>query len=608
MLPEEYVAELHRQASNATTTADYLRVARRVAESRDLPGLLSLRLAVLSTSSLQFLEPFLAVEGLRQGVHLHCYFGPFGQFEQELATPNAPLYQHQPDLLVLAMQPEDLDPDAVVRFHATNGARFAALCQEVRDRLATCIQSFRSHRAAAVLVANNPVPCLRPLGLFDANVVPSLTHAVAEANLALARTTANEPGAYVWDYAGVVTEVGTGRFSDRRMVALGRIPVAASHQPTVAAHLVRTMLGTLRPSAKCLVLDLDNTLWGGVVGDDGIDGIQLGDDYPGNVYKAFQRRLLALSDRGILLAIASKNEREIVDQVFREHPDMLIRWDDIAAARINWQDKSQNIRELAMELNLGVDALVFFDDNPVERAEVRVNAPEVNVMDVPNDPLAFEDTLAAAGFFDQATLSAEDRQRTVMYRHEVQRRQLSARATTLDEFLESMDMRATVGHAGPTTLNRIAQLVGKTNQFNLTTRRHSQAELAAKSEDGSHVVAWLRLHDCFGDQGLVAVGILAQEGSSARIDTLVMSCRVMNRRVEQALLAYLAEEASRLDCATLVGEYRPTKKNAVVKDLYDTLGFTETEPPVEGGRRFELDLTTSMCPWPELIHRDDDSF
>lgn len=608
MLPEEHVTELCRLASDATTTADYLRVARRVAESTDFPGLLPLRLAVLSTSSLQFLEPFLAVEGLRHGVHLHSYFGPFGQFEQELAIPDAPVYRHQPDVLLLAMQPEDLDPDAVVRFHATNGARFAGLCQEVRDRLATCIQSFRSHTAASVLVANSPTPWHRPLGPFDASVVPSLTHAVAEANAALARSTASEPGAYVWDYAGVVAEIGTGRFSDRRLVALGRIPVAAGHQPSVAAHLVRTMLGTLRPSAKCLVLDLDNTLWGGVVGDDGIDGIQLGDDYPGNVYKAFQRRLLALSDRGILLAIASKNEREIVDQVFREHPDMLIRWDAIAAARINWQDKSQNIRQIAMELNLGMDALVFFDDNPVERAEVRANAPEVNVVEVPNDPLGFEETLAAAVFFDHTTLSAEDRERTVMYRHERKRRELSAQAPTLDEFLESLEMRATVGQAGPTTLNRIAQLVGKTNQFNLTTRRHSPPEIAAKSEDDSHVVAWLRLRDRFGDQGLVAVGILAQEGSCARIDSLLMSCRVMNRQVERALLAYLAEEAVRLGCSSMVGEYRPTKQNAIVQELYNTLGFTETESPVEGERRFELNLTTSPCPWPKLISRDDESF
>ncbi|HWO89855.1 MAG TPA: HAD-IIIC family phosphatase [Gemmatimonadales bacterium] len=583
------------------TSADYFRLSRTL-QKEPRPDLADVRVACLGSHSLQFVEPFLVVEGARLGMRITSYFGPFGQFEQEIGNQESGLNRFGADALVLWLRPEDVDPDASIRFHGSGGSRFRTVVAESIKRLVGCAQEFRARSKGPILVANFSPPAALPLGPFEANNRDSLTYAIWEANAQLRDAIQAVPGTVVWDYANLVAGSGRDGWTDPRLWALARIAVAGRNQPSLAAHLARTLRGALRAPAKCLVFDLDGTIWGGVIGDDGIDGIQLGDDYPGSAYKAFQRYLLGLMDRGILLAVASKNDLEVVRQAFSDHPDMLIKWTDLAAARINWQPKSANLREIARELNLGADALVFFDDNPIERAEVRSNAPEVQVIEVPGDPLLYPTTLAAAAHFDQLSLTEEDRARAVMYLDDRRRQAAAERAASPEEFLQGLGMTGRVGLAGDGTLGRIAQLIGKTNQFNLTTRRHTLAELSDMARDPRTVVAWMRLADRFGDQGLIAVGILRKDGECGLIDSFVMSCRVMNRGVEQALAAYLCEHARRLDCHTMIGEYIPTRKNAIVSGLYAALGFRQVD---DAGRRFELDLRRSTVAWPGTIRREE---
>ncbi len=589
--------------SRELTPADYHRVAREIESAADVPELASLRVAVLSSHSLQFIRPFFIVEGARSGYLIAPYFGPFGQFEQELSPDDSDLYRFEPDALVLALRPEDVDPNALVRFHASGGERFQTLAGELVDRLVHCVERFRERCDGPVLIANFAGPNHVPFGIFEGNVEPSLTSALESANRLLRERVRGVPNAVVWDYAGLVRSRGEGEWTDPRLWALGRIAVAARHQPALAAHLVRTLNGTLRPPAKCLVLDLDNTLWGGVVGDDGLSGLELGDDYPGSTYKAFQRAVLALMDRGVLLAVVSKNEHDVAEDVFRRHPEMLIRWDDLSAVRINWEPKSKNIREIADELNIGSDAIVLFDDNPVERAEVRANAPEVAVIEVPDQPLSFTAALTGCPHFDQPSLSLEDRQRAQMYGQERVRRTFQERFASVEEFLGSLEMVAQVGEVDATTQARVVQLIGKTNQFNLTTRRHSEAVIAELAQEPASVVAWVRLRDRFGDQGLIGVAILRTAGEEAIIDTFLMSCRVMNRRVEHALMSYLLEHARRLQCARVIGEYIPTKKNRVVERFYADFGFQLVAPTGES-RRYVLPLDQDDVSWPEVIRRE----
>jgi FkbH-like protein len=542
------------------------------------------------------------VEGARRGLHIRPFFGPFGQFEQMLVDPSSELYSFDAQALLLIMRPEDLDPDFVHRSAAAASRR--ELLQSTIERMVACIEAFRAKSNAPVLVANFATPSRLPLGPFDANVSDSLTHALAEANRELVKAVSPFASTIIWDYAGLVRESGANTWTDPRMWALARVPVAADKQPLLAKHLARSLAAISFTTAKCLVLDLDNTIWGGVIGDDGLEGIKLGDDYPGNVFKSFQRAVLGLADRGILLAVVSKNDLPVVQEAFRNHPEMLIRPESIAAMQVNWEPKSENLRAIAKELNIGLDSLVMFDDNPVERAEIAANAPEVRIVDVPADPLAYERALYDCGWFDVVTVSQEDRQRVQMYRTERAREEVRSTARTVEEFLASLEMTADVGLVDNANLARVAQLIGKTNQFNLTTRRHSQADVASMAASDTHDVVYIRLSDRFGDLGLIAVGIVAYEGRAAVIDTLVMSCRVMNRRVEHGLVSELAELARARGCVQLVGDYFPTARNGMVSQLYTSLGFMEIGAIEADGTRFALDLANATPSWPEAIRRN----
>lgn len=596
------LAELETHFGAAAKPADYHRFARRLRAAAP-PELTPLRVGFLASFTLDFAASFLTVEAARQGYLLEPYFGPFGQFEQEVANPSSGLHTFEPDAVVMALRLEDVDPDAIARRHAPGGgARLVEAAGELPERLCACVDALRRHRASPVLVANFVEPELG-FGMLGANASDSLGEVLATVTGDLRAGLTERSDAYVWDYAGLVRGAGVAAWTDPRLWAIGRIAVAASQQPVLARHLVRSLRALHRAPAKCLVLDLDNTLWGGVIGEDGPEGIALSDDHPGSAYKAFQREALALKDRGILLAIASKNEPDDVDWVLRHHPEMLIRWDDIAAFRVNWQPKSANLRELADELNIGSDALVFFDDNPVERAEVRANAPEVCVVEVPRDPLRYVAALRDVCELDAASLSDEDRVRTDLYQAERTRGAARTQFGTLDEFLASLQMTAELGDADAATLGRVTQLIGKTNQFNLTTRRYAKAEVEVIAKDETARVRWLRLRDRHGDLGIVAVGILRAEGEDARIDVLLMSCRVMGRGVEQALLCDLADAARALGCRSLLGEFLPTAKNAVASAFYPDAGFAPVASLGDGGEAFRLDLEAAEVAWPGAIER-----
>ena len=582
--------------------ADYHRIARAIA-TQPVAGMTPLKLALLSSYSANFLKPYLIVEAARRDFSAQLHFGAFGQFEQELTDGGSSLWSFAPDAVVIAMRPEDVDPEAVDRFHATGGKRFTALADTMLERITQCVHAARARMNGPVLVAN-VATTYTPLGPFDAGTPGSLTHAIADLNQRLADLLRQLPGAYLWDYAGVVRAEGAARWTDARMWSLARAAIAQDHQPALASHLLRTLAATLRTPSKCLVLDLDNTIWGGVIGDDGPGGIQLSDDYPGNTFKQFQRAVLGLIDRGILLAVSSKNNPEIVEETLRSHPEMVLRWDDFACVKANWRSKSENIREIAKELNIGVDALVLFDDNPVERAEVHAALPQVGIIDVPTDPIGYVAALRDSEFFDQPVLSAEDRDRAAMYRRERDRQALAEEADSPEAFLRSLDMEAEVGLVDDQTIGRIAQLVNKTNQFNLTTRRHNQAEIAGMAADTpNHRVAWLRLRDRFGDQGLVVVGIIRRDGVVGEIDTFLMSCRVMNRRVEHAFMAYLMQQARDMGCTAMRGSYLPTAKNSMVSQFYPDLGFATVAELDGGGRTYRYDMTEAELAWPDVIRR-----
>jgi FkbH-like protein len=356
-----------------------------------------------------------------------------------------------------------------------------------------------------------------------------------------------------------------------------------------------------------LVVDLDNTMWGGVLGDDGVEGLQLGDDYPGSAFKEFQAALLGYRRRGFLLAIASKNDEAPVLEVMSTHPEQLVRPEHCAHIAANWDPKPTNLRRIAAALNIGLDALVFIDDNPAERAQVRAELPMVHIVELPDDPLLYVGALNAIAVLDRPRLFDEDRERARMYDDDAKRKVFVESSSNAANYLEGMRMEALVGLADANTIGRIHQLIHKTNQFNLTTIRHEMSTLREMMENGTSRVAWLRLSDAFGDMGLVCVGILTQiEPKIWEVDTFLMSCRVMGRQVERAFLAYLGEAAREAGAEHLVARYRATAKNHIVRDFYPSQGFQEVDRRHDG-QEIVFRLALSNAPaWPDFLARKEE--
>jgi FkbH-like protein len=378
------------------------------------------------------------------------------------------------------------------------------------------------------------------------------------------------------------------------------MPIAADHLIYLAREWLRFLISLSAKTAKVLVADLDNTMWGGVIGEDGMTGIKLGPEYPGAAYLNLQRAMLDLSRRGILLAICSKNNLEDAMEALEKHPGMLLRPKDFAALRINWNDKVQNLREIASELKIAVDALALLDDNPVEREQVRSALPEVTVIDLPEDPLAYAAAVRDCPVFERLALSSEDQQRTTLYAVQRERSQAEQSFQSKEDFLGYLEQEAEVVPVSQATLARVAQLTQKTNQFNLTTQRHTEQQIADMASRPGWQVLSMKVRDRFGDHGLVGVAITRDEAEICEIETFLLSCRVIGRTVETALLSHLAQSAAARGRQRLAGRFLPSKKNAPARDFYARHGFQLLEENGDGSV-WTLDLHHHTIATPKWI-------
>jgi FkbH-like protein len=555
------------------TTAAYLDAARRIdqAAGGTLP---QARVALLSTFTIAPLEPFLKVECARQGWAANIYVAPFDSMHQELLDPNSGCARHQPDVVFVAPLLEDVCPPLTADFLALAPDEVDAHLESIITTLLTSIDAFRKTSAARIVLHNFAVPQVPPLGSYEVMAPASLTETVLRLNRRLVERTATIPDVYVLDYNAAAASVGFKHWYDHKMWHLARTPLSAHALPALARRQAVYLRALLSPPRKCLVVDLDDTLWGGVIAESGLNGIHCGLTYPGNLYRAFQQYLLQLHRRGVLLAICSKNNEADVDEVFNRHPHMVLSREHFAARRINWRPKPENLAEIAAELNIGIDSLVFFDDNPAECALMRQMWPEVLTIQAPADPAKSVELLTESGALERLSFTAEDRQRGAMYAQQQSRQHAATAAGSLEEFLAGLAMTATIRPVDQFAFPRVIDLLRKTNQFNLTTRRYSAAQLQAMVDDPSHGVFSLQLSDRFGDNGIVGVAIVKASGAAARIDSLLLSCRVIGRTAETALLSFIADWARHRGAERLEGEYLPTAKNAPAADFLSRHGFT----------------------------------
>lgn len=558
--------------------ADCAKLAAEILRSRP-PDWPCLRLAILGSSTTEFLNSFLIVEAARFGVLLEIWNGPYGQIEQQCVDPASDLYRNKPDAVLILPELEGLSPDLAWRYLSLSNHEVERLVRDAADRLKSVVEEIRQKGDPRILLGNLPAPPWKAAGLADPMLENSLEGILGALNGRIARLCRDGSGLVLFDIHGLGCETGWKNWRDHRMAALARAPCSSEALAAIARLAARHFRSWSGAPKKCLVLDMDDTLWGGVLGELGLDGIHLGPDYPGNVFVDFQRRLLALRDRGVLLAVASKNNAADVEAVLSTHPSCLLKREHFSAFEVHWEDKATSLRRIANSLNLGMDSLVFFDDNPVEREWVKSQVPAVAVIDVPKSPLLYWDAIERSLVFDHFTLTDEDRSRARLYQQEEARSLARAEATSLESFIRSLKMVVTLGRFEEAQLPRIVQLLAKTNQFNLTTRRHDEAQLARMLQAGA-IGLWARVSDRFGDSGLVALAIAVPEtGDDWVVDTFLMSCRVIGRGVETALLAGLEGQVRQCGGRALHGVYLPTARNQPAADFYPRHGYQDSVDP-----------------------------
>jgi FkbH-like protein len=563
-------------------------------------GTKPVRLAILGASTLAHLHAGIRVAGLRRNIHIATYENDYGQYLQELLDEGSALHGFRPNVVLFAF-------DA---YHLTQGLHAAlsaddvdAALEDVAGRIEKCWSLAKDAFACPVMQQTvlDVFPAL--LGNNEHRLPGSRSRFVARLNERL-RARADALGVDLLALDDAARRDGLGVWHDPALWHRSKQEVRPALSPSYGELVARLIAARQGRSYKCLVLDLDNTLWGGVIGDDGLDGIVLGQGSPlGEGFTAVQEFAKDLARRGIILAVSSKNDHANAMEPFEKHPEMVLRPTDIAAFRANWQDKAGNIRAIAEDLNIGLDSLVFLDDNPFERNLVRSALPMVAVPEVPDDdPALVPGVLADAGYFESLGITAEDRERTAQYQENRARDQLRASATDMESYLRALEMRMVWTRFDTVGQQRVVQLINKTNQFNLTTRRHTDADIAAIMADPKSFGLQIRLQDRFGDNGIIAIVIGRMlEPGSVTIDTWLMSCRVLGRQVEPTTLNLVAAQARALGAHRLIGEYFPTKKNGMVRDHYVKLGFTRITEAADGSSTNVLDLTT-FEPAPTFIH------
>ena len=559
-----------------------------------LEALPRLRLAILASATVDHLLPALTVAGFRQGLILDVHATPFDQYRIELLQADSDLHQFRPQVLLFSLSARDAL--SAVPISASAAEIEQTLAEHVAD-LVSLWKLGQTLPEATILQQTFLNVGETMFGSLDRTLLSSPAQVVRQLNQRMVEA-AVEHDVAVLDLDRPVERLGLDYWFDNAKWLQAKIeisPVAALRYGDLVARIIATQQGL---SKKCLVLDLDNTLWGGVVGDDGIENITLGEGSGlGEAYLAFQRYAKLLADRGVVLAVCSKNETATAKSVFETHPEMVLRLDDIAAFFANWDDKATNLLRIAEQLNIGVESLVFVDDNPAERALIRQTLPMVAVPEMPEDPSKYVECLSDAGYFESLSFTRDDMQRKAQYAANQRREALQLTAGSVAEYLTSLQMTMQTSSFAPVDLPRIAQLINKTNQFNTTTLRRSLEEIKTLVAKPGVLTLQVRLSDRFGDNGLVSAVIMQPVGPTAdtyEIDSWVMSCRVFGRRLEYAILNSLVTVANEANAKLLVATYRPTPKNAVIKSLFADLGF---QPMADGTSttntetRWNLDLT-----------------
>ncbi len=581
--------DLQSLASHALDLNQLTNLAKAIgkarAEGKSLDPLVPFKLAILSNSTFDMIVPALVATAARHGVALEVIRPSYDQAAQEALTPDSRVNSSKPDAVLLALDYRALP----LKLSLGDREASSATIQGAIGYLQALGNGIKANSNAVCIFQTFASPVETLFGSLDRTLQGTTRSLIDGINRELAEYVIGS-GDVLLDVAGVAETVGLAEWHNTQLWNMAKFPFTDEVIPLYADHVSRTVAAIRGKSGKVLILDLDNTVWGGVIGDDGLEGIHVAQgDARGEAHLAVQRLALDLRQRGIVLAVSSKNADEVAREPFEKHPEMLLKLEHIAVFQANWNDKATNIQAIADELALGLDSMVFLDDNPAERGLVRRLLPQVRVPELPEDPAYYARTLAAAGYFEAVAFASEDLKRAGFYQDNAKRASLQKQVAGVDAYLASLDMTITFQPFDATGRARIVQLINKSNQYNLTTRRYTDPQVTEAEKDPEVFTLQVRLADIFGDNGMISVVICRPaEAGAWEIDTWLMSCRVLGRKVEHMVLREILEHARAAGIEKLSGAYRPTDRNKLVVDHYAKLGFTKVEEQESGFTRWEL--------------------
>lgn len=557
--------------------------ARRL---RQLPGAPDIRIAYLANHTVEPLPDYVGVCNLYAGIADEAFVAPFGQHFQAVLDPASPLAAFAPGLVILSLSLRDLAPQVVTDFAGLSPAALEAERARIVQQVGDWVEAAKRTTKAHLLVCNFAMPTRWQAGIADQKSTAGEQAFYLRLNLDLLERLRPEPRVHVLDVDRVLAGHGRERAFSAKLYYLARMEWHESVLPRLAEEIRRYVRVLLNRTRKCLVLDLDNTLWGGVVGEDGVDGLKVGPGGPvDEAYLAFQQYIRALKNRGVILAVASKNNPDDAIEVFKTRPEMALSLDDFAAMEINWNSKHESLARISERLNIGIDSLVFADDNPAECALIREMLPEVEVVHLAGDPAGFVERLQRTAAFERLQITDEDRRKTEAYLENHRRDSLHQSVGSMADFLKALETRITVRRPRERDTARVHQLFVKTNQFNVTTRRYTPADVAGFMQNNGYDLRIIDVADRFGDLGTVGLVLVDRKEPEPSIDSFVMSCRAMGREVETAIMNELKRDYLLSgQYASLAAHYLPTKKNKPVERFFDAQGFSVVEE-VEGGAR-----------------------
>lgn len=582
LLGETSISDIKRTLTLRGLVPSLSQAAKLRQHIRSLPyELKTIRLGIIHTYTSELLDPWLHVSAALNELQLEIYHAPYGATVQE-AIANSGLSTFAPDITLLLLTKEDLHPCFQMPTACIDLKNRADLLRDIQVGIQGLVRRFREIVGGQIIVTILPNPELPALGLYDVMAEHSETYWWQQIKTALASDLRHEfSGVRYLDLDQLVMQVGRRRFFDARLWYSSVFPFSPEGGLALSDAVTSIAAANHLSRAKVIVVDADNTLWGGVIGEDGINGIALGQEYPGRAYVDFQKKLLSLQQRGFILALCSKNNPEDVNEVFQNHPHQILKSEHFAAQRVNWLPKPDNLKSLAQELNLGLDSFIFIDDSDYECSAVRHALPSVEIVQIPTRPVDIPACLDGLARLEVVSLTAEDIEKAAMYAQERLRKsqleQLTKTGGGIEEYLKSLNMNMTVGVDDVSLVARLAQLTQKTNQFNLTTKRYSEEDISGMIRNDAFSVYHFSLADNFGSSGIVGLAIVEQRTSNeARLDTFLMSCRVIGRRAEHAFLHTIIKNLLSKGITELTSMYIPTRKNILVENFLPENGFIKS--------------------------------